>query len=192
MSADDPFLEFRNAFARAEAAGDDPVAMALATADVTGHPSVRIVLLRGVDHRGFVFHTNYRSRKGRELEVNRRAALCFYWPRAEEQVRVEGEVERLPPDESDAYFADRPRRHQLSAWASEQSEELGAREELEQRYADKQRRFEGQPVPRPPHWGGYRLRAERIEFWKSRADRLHDRVLYVRGVDVWIRSLLYP
>jgi pyridoxamine 5'-phosphate oxidase len=192
MQTDDPMLEFHKALARAEASGDDPSPMALATADGSGRPSVRIVLLRGTDARGLVFYTNYNSRKARELERNPRAALCLHWPRADEQVRVEGTIERLPDEESDTYFAGRPRGHQLSAWASQQSEELASREMLERRYGDLERRFEGLDVPRPPFWGGYRLVAERIEFWQGRPDRLHDRVVYVRDGGAWRRSRLYP
>lgn len=189
---DDPILEFHRAIARAEVAGDDPSPMALATVDRDGRPSVRIVLLRGADARGFVFHTNYGSRKGHALDANPRAAICLHWPRADEQVRIEGSVERLPVDECDAYFASRPRNHQLGAWASQQSAELPSREVLEQRYAEVERRFEGLEVPRPAFWGGYRMVAERIEFWKGRPDRLHDRVVYIREAGRWLRTLLYP
>lgn len=192
MDSGDPILEFHKAVARAESAGDDPTPMALATVDGHGHPSVRIVLLRGADARGFVFHTNYGSRKGRELDANPRAALCFHWPRIEEQVRIEGVVGRLPPDESDRYFASRPRGHQLAAWASQQSRDLPDRETLERQQAEVERRFENVDVPRPSFWGGYRLVAERIEFWKGRPDRLHDRVAYVLVGDTWQRARLYP
>lgn len=192
MSSDDPILEFHKAVARAEAAGDDPAPMALATSDNDRRPSVRIVLLRGADARGFVFYTNYGSRKAHELVANPRAALCLHWPRADEQVRIEGTVERLPDKASDAYFASRPRGHQLGAWASEQSAELASREELERRYADVERRFDGRGVSRPPYWGGYRVVAERIEFWRGRPDRLHDRIVYVRDAERWRRSRLCP
>ena len=145
-----------------------------------------MVLLRGFDERGFVFHTNYKSRKARELEANPYAALCFHWPTLEEQIRIEGAVARLPEDESDAYFAGRPRGSQLGAWASAQSEELGAE------YAAIEARFAGQPVPRPPFWGGYRLSPLQIEFWYGRASRLHDRILYVKAGREWTVRRLYP
>jgi pyridoxamine 5'-phosphate oxidase len=151
-----------------------------------------MVLLRGADERGFVFHTNYRSRKGRELERNPHAAMCFYWPTLDEQIRVEGRVERLPDDESDAYFESRPRGSQLGAWASDQSAVLPAREALETRYRDTETRFEGQRVPRPPFWGGFRLIPSSIEFWYGRPDRLHDRIVYTREDGGWRIERLYP
>ena len=167
--ATDPLEQFRRWFAEADAAN----AMALATAAADGAPSVRMVLLRGADERGFVFHTNYNSRKARELVDNPHAALCFHWPTLEEQIRVEGRIERLPAAESDAYFASRPRGSQLGAWASEQSEVLPSREMLEERYREIERRFEGRTVDRPAFWGGYRIAPHRIEFWYGRPDRLH-------------------
>ncbi len=158
MSSANPITEFLSAIERAASHQVDTAPVALATADAQGRPSVRMVLLRGADERGFVFHTNYASRKGRELIENPHAALCFHWPALDEQIRIEGTVEKLPDDESDAYFASRPRGSQLGAWASKQSETLTAREALEEEYRDTERRFEGQPVPRPPFWGGFRLR----------------------------------
>lgn len=192
MSTANPITEFSRAIERAEARGIDTTPVALATADANGRPSVRMVLLRGVDERGFVFHTNYKSRKARELEANPYAALCFHWPTLEEQIRVEGSVDRLPPDESDAYFAGRPRGSQLGAWASAQSEILASRETFDEEYAAVEARFAGQPVPRPPFWGGYRIDPSRIEFWYGRTDRLHDRILYVREGSNWMVQRLYP
>jgi len=192
VSSANPITEFLNALERAAARQVDTAPVALATAGADGQPSVRMVLLRGVDERGFVFHTNYDSRKARELAANPRAALCFHWHTLEEQIRVEGRVERLPPEESDAYFLTRPRGSQLGAWASNQSAVLPSRETLEEQYREIERRFEGSPVPRPPFWGGFRLIADRIEFWFGRPDRLHDRVSYTRDGSAWRIERLYP
>ena len=193
MASADPITEFLNAVERAQSHQVDTAPVALATADAQGRPSVRMVLLRGVDRRGFVFHTNYNSRKGRELEANPHAALCFHWVALDEQIRVEGRVERLPAEESDAYFDSRPRGSQLGAWASDQSAVLPSRETLEEQYRETERRFEGQPtVPRPAFWGGFRLIPHSIEFWYGRPDRLHDRVVYSREEDAWHIERLYP
>ena len=192
MGSANPITEFLNAIERATAHQVDTAPASLATADAQGHPSVRIVLIRHIDERGFVFHTNYTSRKGRELDENPHASLCFYWPTLDEQIRIEGTVARLPADESDAYFNARPRGSQLGAWASEQSAVLPSRETLESKYRSIEERFRDTPVPRPPFWGGYRLTPSRIEFWYGRPDRLHDRVRYTRGKDGWQIERLYP
>jgi pyridoxamine 5'-phosphate oxidase len=192
MSSANPITEFLNAIERAQTRQVDTAPATLATADERGQPSARMVLIRGVDGRGFVFHTNYNSRKARELELNPRAALCIHWPTLEEQIRIEGTVTRLPPEESDEYFASRPRGSQLGAWASDQTAVLPSRETLEERYREIERRFDGQPVPRPPFWGGFRLHPERIEFWYGRPDRLHDRIVYTRRNDGWKIERLYP
>ncbi len=192
MSSANPIVEFLSAIERATSHQVDTAPVALATADAQGRPSVRMVLLRGADDRGFVFHTNYTSRKGRELMENPHAALCFHWPALDEQIRIEGTVVKLQDEESDAYFASRPRGSQLGAWASKQSEVLPTREALEEEYRDTERRFEGQPVPRPPFWGGFRLIPSRIEFWYGRPDRLHDRLVYTRTSDGWTIERLYP
>jgi pyridoxamine 5'-phosphate oxidase len=192
MASANPITEFLNAVERARAHQVDTAPVALATADATGRPSVRMVLLRGLDERGFVFHTNYASRKGYELDANPQAALCFYWPTLDEQIRVEGRVTRLPGAESDEYFAGRPRGSQLGAWASPQSQVLANRESLEEEYRATEARFAGQPVPRPQFWGGYRLEPSQIEFWYGRPDRLHDRVRYTRDGVIWKIERLYP
>lgn len=188
----DPVEQYLEAAERARGAGIDTAPIALATADSTGCPSVRIVLLRGVDARGFVFYTNYGSRKARELTANPRASLCQHWPAIEEQIRIEGTVELADPAESDRYFAGRPRDSQVGAWASDQSADLPSREVLETRLQEIERRFEGRPVPRPPFWGGFRLIPTRLEFWYGRPGRLHDRLLYRRAGATWATSWLFP
>jgi pyridoxamine 5'-phosphate oxidase len=192
MIAADPIARFVEALARARAVEPfDPTAMSLATAGARGRPSARMVLLKGADARGFAFYTNRESRKGDELDANPFAALCIHWPKSEQQVRVEGRVERVSDEESDAYFATRPRGSQIGAWASAQSRPLGSREELVEATRAVEARFPAE-VPRPPNWGGYRVVPERIEFWFGRADRLHDREVYERDGDGWKLSRLYP
>ncbi len=179
----DPLDAFRRWFAEAnEASGMRyPNAVALATVDPEGHPDARIVLLKDADPRGFVFFTNYRSAKGRELEARPDATLLFYWDAMGRQVRVRGRVERLSPEESDHYFQGRPRPSRIGAWTSEQSAPIEGRDALEARYREVEARFEGAEIPRPPHWGGFLLRPREIEFWREGAWRLHDRIRYRRG-----------
>jgi len=180
----DPIGQFLHWFENAEAARIAlPNAMALATTGADGEPSVRHVLLREADQRGFVFYTNHGSRKGRQLDENPRAALVFLWKALDRQVSVTGEVRRVDDAESDAYFATRPREAQIGAWASAQSSVLRDRDELEQRVEEATARFRGAAIPRPPHWGGYRLTPDTVEFWQGRAFRLHDRFLYIRDAD---------
>ncbi len=190
---DDPVERFQEWFREAEQAGVEvPEAMTLATAAPDGAPSARMVLLKGADEEGFVFYSGYVSRKAGELEANPRAALVFYWRPLGKQIRVEGRVERVPDAESETYFATRPRGSQLAAWASQQSRSLPSREELERRYAELEREYEGREVPRPSHWGGFRLRPDAIEFWEHRENRLHDRTRYTRAREAWHSERLAP
>jgi pyridoxamine 5'-phosphate oxidase len=188
----DPIERYIAAARHAAAAGIDTAPAALATATRDGRPSARIVLLRHVDARGFVFYTNYGSRKARELTANPVAALCQHWPTLEEQIRVEGAIEKVEGAESDAYFAGRPRESQLGAWASDQSATLESRGLLDQRYREVEARFAGGPVARPPFWGGFRIVPDRLEFWYGRPGRLHERILYTRAANGWSEENLYP
>jgi len=190
---EDPLDLFRLWYAAAERAGIYlPEAMALGTATPDGLPAVRIVLLKGLDERGFTFFTSYESRKGLELRDNPRAALTFHWAALERQVRIEGTVTRLSEDESVAYFRSRPRGSRIGAWASRQSEVLETREELERRVREYGARFRDGDVPLPPFWGGYRVAPARIEFWQGRVNRLHDRLLFERTGTGWKSVRLYP
>jgi pyridoxamine 5'-phosphate oxidase len=188
-----PIALFETWFAEAQRTEpDDATAMSLATASPDGRPSVRMVLLKGADARGFVFYTHATSPKGRDLAVNPRAALCFHWAKSERQVRVEGRVVPVPDDEADAYFASRPRLSQIGAWASRQSEPAAGRFELEQAVARESLRFGLGAVPRPPQWLGYRVVPDAIEFWHQRAFRHHDRQLFTRDGETWRLQWLFP
>jgi pyridoxamine 5'-phosphate oxidase len=192
----DPIEEFRAFFAQAQAVDrarlPDPTAMSLATVSPDGAPSVRVVLLKGVDERGFVFFTNFESRKGRELITTPRAALCFYWAALDTQIRVEGTVEVVSEAEADAYFASRTRESQIGAWASQQSETLASMDVLRERVAEVEALYANQPVPRPPHWSGLRVKPSSIEFWCAGEHRLHERRRFERDGDRWTMRRLFP
>ncbi len=191
--SEDPIARFRRLFGRAQRAGvPQPDAMALATADSQGRVSARFVLLKQADDRGFVFYTDTRSRKGRELERNPSAAAVFYWYPLRVQVRIEGRVEPVSPVEADQYWTSRPRESQLGASVSRQSAQLGSREGLLTEFTAIQKRLRGRAVPRPGYWTGFRIMPDLIEFWTARAHRLHDRVLFFRAHGKWGRRLLYP
>jgi pyridoxamine 5'-phosphate oxidase len=187
----DPFSQFARWFDQVRDLEADPTAFSLATSTGDGHPSVRTVLLKGVDQRGFVFYTNYNSRKARELDANGRAALLFYWPSLVRQVRVEGLVEKIDDAESDAYFATRPLESRWSVYASDQSAVIESRSALESRY-DVARQMYGEIIPRPVWWGGYRVVPAEFEFWQGRPSRLHDRLRYQRDAEGWRRDRLAP
>jgi pyridoxamine 5'-phosphate oxidase len=193
---DDPIARFEALFEEAKRIPRDvlpePTAFALGTVDASGQPSVRIVLLKSVDRRGFVFYTNFESRKGRELLASHRAAMCFHWQLLEMQVRVEGEVEVVTDAEADAYFASRARGSQIGAWASIQSQPMNEPGDIDRRVAEVEARFRDKPVSRPPHWSGFRVSPERIEFWKNMPSRLHVRHVYSRSGDGWAVTQLYP
>ncbi|TYP92747.1 Pyridoxamine 5'-phosphate oxidase [Fodinibius salinus] len=190
---DDPIKQFSVWFEKAiEADLIDANAMTLSTASQKGQPSSRIVLLKGVDKKGFRFYSNYASRKGKELAKNPYASLCFYWAPHERQVRIEGKVEQLNRQESAAYFQARPRLSQIGAWASKQSTKVSSREELESRFKKIKKRFAGKDIPLPDFWGGYLLRPERMEFWQGREGRLHDRICYKKKTEGWESFRLAP
>jgi pyridoxamine 5'-phosphate oxidase len=192
----DPIARFKTHFEQAlripREILPEPTAFALGTVDANGYPSVRIVLLKTVDERGFVFYTNVESRKGRELLETKVAALCFHWQALELQVRVEGDAEPVSDAEADAYFATRARGSQIGAWASTQSRLMARPTDLDDRVAETEKRFAGEPVPRPPHWSGFLVRPKRIEFWRGMPSRLHVREVYVRDGTEWRVERLYP
>jgi pyridoxamine 5'-phosphate oxidase len=191
--SDDPFTLFDSWYAEArESEPNDPNAVALATADAEGRPSVRMVLLKGHGPDGFVIYTNRESRKAGELAANPQGALLFHWKSLRRQIRIEGPVTHATDAESDAYFASRGRDSRIGAWASDQSRPLDSRETFERRVAEMTAQFEGQDVPRPPHWGGYRIVPTRIEFWQDRAHRLHERRVFTRDGGSWTEGLLFP
>jgi pyridoxamine 5'-phosphate oxidase len=193
---DDPIARFQALFEQAKRIPKDvlpePTAFALGTVDAAGQPSVRIVLLKAVDARGFVFYTNFESRKGRAILATHRAAMCFHWQLLETQVRIEGAVETVSDAEADAYFASRARGSQIGAWASIQSRPMDEPGDLDRRVAEVEERFRDHPVPRPPYWSGFRVVPERIEFWKNMPSRLHVRHVYTRDGDRWGVQQLYP
>ena len=193
-AANDPFEQFRIWWddAQARSGMNEPTGMSLATADAEGRPSNRIVLLKYWDRRGFTFFTNYNSRKGRELLENPWASLLFWWDKLRRQIRVQGPVEKLPEQGSDAYFASRPRGSQIGAWASQQSRPLDSRDTLSQRVAELEKEFGDGPITRPLHWGGFRVVPHEIEFWDDGAHRLHDRIVYRRQGQQWLTERLYP
>ncbi len=192
-TATEPFSLFRTWMQEAEAAEvNDANAMALATVDAAGRPTVRAVLLKGLDERGFVFYGNTESRKGTNLAARPVACANFHWKSLRRQVRIEGAVEPVTPAEADAYFATRPRGSQIGAWASQQSRPLDSRATLEARIADLERQYEGRDVPRPPHWSGYRILPDYVEFWQDGQFRLHDRITFRREGPGWVVGRLYP
>ena len=191
-----PISRFNRLYAQAQAIDrailPEPNAMSLATVGMSGTPSVRIVLMKDLDERGFVFYTNLEGRKGRDLRTRPVAAICFHWQQLDVQVRAEGPVTQVSDDEADAYFATRARSSQIGAWASIQSQPIEHADDLALRVAEFEQKFGGEPVPRPPFWSGFRLRPEKIEFWKSKPGRLHERHLYTRSGESWTLETLYP
>jgi pyridoxamine 5'-phosphate oxidase len=188
-----PIRQFTEWWIEATRAGIDEVnAMTLATVSDDSRPSARIVLLKGYDENGFVFFTNYESRKGKDLELNTRASLLFFWKELERQVRIDGPCEKVSDAESDEYFYSRPEGSRIGAWASPQSQVISSRDVLDQNIIELENRFQGSSVPRPPHWGGYRVRPEQVEFWQGRPSRLHDRILYTREAAGWKIDRLAP
>jgi pyridoxamine 5'-phosphate oxidase len=193
MKTPSPIEQFVRWFQKAQEVSDPCVdAITLATATADGKPSARIVLFKGLSGDGFCFYTNYESRKGQEIAQNPFASIVFYWPTLARQVRVEGRLEKLSPEESDQYFSTRPRGSQVGAWASLQSQTLGERKTLENRVGQFDERYEGKDIPRPPHWGGFRLNPDVIEFWQGREDRLHERQVFRRLDQGWQTDFLFP
>ena len=189
----DPFLQFHLWFNEAKHVQViEPNALTLATASAEGRPSSRMILLKGMDAKGFLFFTNYQSRKGRDLSVNPFGCMTFYWAELERQVILDGSVEKISQNESEAYYASRPRSSQLGSWASHQDQTIESREELEAAYKNYEQEFEGKPVPKPPYWGGYRLLPVRFEFWQGRQNRLHDRFRYLLTDGTWKIERLAP
>ena len=190
---DEPLTRFLDLFeqAKKEEKSDATVA-ALGTATMHGRPSVRMVLMKRVDIRGFVFFTNYQSRKATEMEANSQAAMTFYWPGMAVQIRVEGTLDRVSAEESDEYFESRPYGHRLGAWSSEQSREIESMKDLAAQFAEVENRFKDREVPRPAHWGGYRITPESIEFWFAKENRMHEREMYTRAGNGWTVKLLQP
>lgn len=189
----DPIIQFRHWFDEAVSAKvNDPNAFTLGTVGSDDYPDARIVLLKDFSPKGFTFYTNYNSSKGKELEANPKVCMNFFWPELARQVRVSGIVEKVSPEESDAYFRSRPKGSQISAWASAQSEFVKSHSEMVSRFEEMERRFENTEIPRPPHWGGYLIIPNKIEFWQGRMNRFHDRVLYVRSANGWTLSRLMP
>lgn len=190
---DEPVNRFTELFEKAKKVeANDATAVALATATMHGRPSLRMVLLKAADSQGFVFYTNYQSRKATEMEANSQAAMTFFWPGMQVQIRVEGTLDRVSPEESDAYFESRPYGHRLGAWASEQSREIESAAELARKFEEAEERFKDREVPRPAHWGGYRITPESIEFWLGKENRMHERELYTRAGNGWTVKTLQP
>lgn len=193
QTAESPIEQFRQWFTDARTAKVlETNAMTLSTVDAGGKPSARVVLLKDITEKGFTFYTNYNSRKGKEIENNPYAALTFFWPELERQVRIEGKLTKVGEQTSNVYFASRPRASQIGAWASPQSEEIPNRGILETREKDFLKKFEGVAIPRPDHWGGYELIPDKVEFWQGRKSRLHDRIIYYRENNGWKRKRLAP